>query len=203
MIRMFGAAFAGMALLLSGCGSDSAPAPQSSSSSPAAASAEDEEAIRDVIAEGGAASTAWDGAKMAELTCAKYRDRAGSFDDVVPPMDIFSSAAEAASAMGPEEFAGLIGEQFEGASPDALRAVADAVIADDQAAYHPAMLQVIKQSMKFSLEKVDNIKVNGDTATADTTISYTIGSQPAKSETTEITLVREDGQWKDCTPPTS
>lgn len=201
VIRTIWAASAGIAVLLAGCSSDKEAAPSSSASPSATASAADQEEIKSLLNQAGEAANAWDGAKMAELTCEKYREQASSFADVVPPMDVFSSAAEAATTMGPEQFATLIGEQFNGASPEALRAVADAVIANDETAYQPAMLEVIKQSMNFKLEKVENIAVDGDTATADTTISYTIGSQPAKSETTEATLIKENGKWMECTPP--
>jgi hypothetical protein len=199
VIRTICVAFAGTALLLAGCSSDNGAAP--SASPTATASAADQEEIRGLLNQAGEAANAWDGAKMAELTCERYREQASSFSDVVPPMDVFSSAAEAATEMGPEQFATLIGEQFGGASPESLQAVADAVIRNDQVAYQPAMLEVIKQSMKFKLDKVENIAVDGDTATADTTISYTIGSQPPQSETTEAKLVKEDGKWLECTPP--
>jgi hypothetical protein len=38
-------------------------------------------------------------------------------------------------------------------------------------------------------------------ATADTTVTQTMGSEPPQTEVTDVTLVREDGHWKDCTPP--
>jgi hypothetical protein len=50
-------------------------------------------------------------------------------------------------------------------------------------------------------DKVADIAVDGDTATADTTITFVVGDAPPHTETTEVKLVREDGNWKDCTPP--
>jgi hypothetical protein len=185
--RIVGVALIGIAALLSGCGEGSTAA--------------DEEQIRDVLTKAIDATNAWDGAKMAELTCAEYREAARSFDSVVPPMQTFSSAAEGAAAMGRDQFAELIGGQFRGASTESLLAVADSVINNDKAAYQPAMLEVMKQSMKFKLEKVANIVIAGDDARADTTISFTVGSEPAQTSETKAKLVKEDGQWKDCTPP--
>jgi hypothetical protein len=185
--RIVGVALVGIAALLSGCGEESTAA--------------DEEQIRDVLTQATDATNAWDGDKMAALTCAKYREEARSFESVVPPMQVFSTAAEGAKEMGREQFADLIGAQFGGASQESLLAVADAVIGNDQTAYGPAMLDVMKQSMKFKLEKVANIVVADDDARADTTISFTVGSEPPQTSETKAKLVKEDGQWKDCTPP--
>jgi hypothetical protein len=201
-IHTVGVAIVGLTALLAGCSEDAAPAPQPTTSSPAAtASAADEQQIRDVMTQVTDATNAWDGPKVAGLTCAKYRDQASSFSDVVPPMDIFASARDAAAEMGPDQFAQLIGQQFTGATPESLLAVANAVINNDQAAYQTSMFEVMKQVSKFRLDKIDNIVVNGDNATADATISFTIGSEPPQSQQTEVKLAREDGQWKDCTPP--
>jgi hypothetical protein len=200
VIRITGAAFVAIAALLAGCGADDAPVPAPSPSAAADTNA-DEEQIGDLMNQATDATNTWDGTRMGELTCARYRAEASSFSDVVPPMDIFSSAKEAAVSLGPDKFAELIGEQFTGASPESLRAVADAVIRDDPAAYHPAMFDVMKQVSKFRLDKVDNVVVNGDNATADATITFTIGAQPPETQQAEVELVREDGQWKDCTPP--
>jgi hypothetical protein len=41
----------------------------------------------------------------------------------------------------------------------------------------------------------------GDTATADATVTQTMGTQRPETRTSPANLVREDGQWKDCTPP--
>ena len=84
--------------------------------------------------------------------------------------------------MGPEKFGELIGEQFSGASDESLRAVADAVIRNDRSAYQTATLDVMTQSSSIRLDNVDNTVVNGDTATADTTVIYAVGSQPPQTE---------------------
>ncbi len=181
----------GICALLAGCSKDTPPAPPPTPT----VSAEDQ--IREVLTAATEATGTLDSAKMAELTCAKLRDRASSFTDLVPPISTFPQ--EAVASMGAEQFAQNLGEQFIGASPESLRAAADAVIANDEAAYVPAMKEVLKNSMQFRLDSVDNIVVTGDTATADVTVTVTVGAQPSRTETDQAQLVTEDGHWKDCT----
>jgi hypothetical protein len=204
-IRMIGVTLVVPALLLAGCGKDSTPAatPTSAAAPTSTAAApppmSDEDQIRDVLTKEGAAMSAWNFDQVAEFTCAEYRDQAKLMDSAIPPMSTFP-AADAAS-MGPQAFADQLGTQFTGASGQALRAVADAVIGQDEAAYKAAMLDVVKQSMSVQLVSVDNIVVTGDTATADATVTQTMGTQRPETRTSPANLVREDGQWKDCTPP--
>ena len=103
--------------------------------------------------------------------------------------------------MGAKAFAAQLGQEFAGASEQSLQAVADAVIRQDEAAYKPAMLDVVKQTMSVQLVKVDNIVVTGDTATADATLTQRVGDKEPQSRTSPVTLVREGGTWLDCTPP--
>jgi len=109
--------------------------------------------------------------------------------------------AASAASLGPQGFADQLGTQFTGASNEALRAVADAVIRQDEPAYKTAMFEVVKQSMSIHLVQVDNIVVKGDAATADVTLTQRLGKQPADTKTTPATLVRMEGKWLDCTPP--
>jgi hypothetical protein len=182
------------AALLAGCGSDTAPAPAPSP----APTASDEEQIRDVLDKATEATGSWDAAKMAELSCEKYSSEEGAFDGMVPPMSTFP--ADTVTAMGAETFANNLTEQFAGAAPESTRAVADAVIAGDEAAYLTAMMDVMQQSMTLRLDKVENIVVTGDTATADVTITAIIGGQQEQTQSDKAELVKEDGEWKDCTP---
>jgi predicted Rdx family selenoprotein len=55
--------------------------------------------------------------------------------------------------------------------------------------------------MQFKLGKIENVLVNGDTATADVTLIIDTGGQfTYTADPSQFTLVKEDGQWKDCTP---
>jgi|GEM_PF-4853508 len=191
-IRSAGIVFVGLALALTGCGG-------SDSGASAEQTAADEEQVRAVLQEKGDAFTAWDTDRVAELTCAKYREDSRSLDELVPPMDMFP--ADESAALGPQGLADLLAEQFTGATPESLLAVSTAVVDQNEPAYHDAMLDVVKQIYSLKLDKIDNIEVDGDTATADTTLTQTMGAQPPQTQTTKVTLVREDGEWKDCTPP--
>ena len=133
------------------------------------------------------------------MTCPQFREKAASTDTAVPPMSTFPAAS--AASLGPQGFADQLGTQFTGASNEALRAVADAVIRQDEPAYKTAMFEVVKQSMSIHLVQVDNIVVKGDAATADVTLTQRLGKQPADTKTTPATLVRVEGKWLDCTPP--
>jgi hypothetical protein len=62
-----------------------------------------------------------------------------------------------------------------------------------------AMKDVMKNSMTLRLDKVDNIVVTGDTATADIAMTTTVGAKPPQTQVDQATLAREKGQWKDCT----
>jgi hypothetical protein len=192
--RVFGVVLIGVAPFFAGCGSDSAPP-----AAPTTPKVSDEDQVRAVLTKEGEAFSKWNIDEVAGLTCKQYRDESASLDEMVPPMDMFPAAESA--AIGADNFAALLGQQFTGATPESLHAVADAVIRQDQAAYRNAMLEVVKQVYTIRLEKIENIVVDGDTATAETTISQGMGSEPPQSEVTTVTLVREDGEWKDCTPP--
>jgi len=206
-IRIVGAVLLGAALVVSGCGdkSDSAATPTSSVAKESSASAaptptaSDEDQIRDVITKESAAFSAWDFNTVGQFTCAKYRDHATSVDSAIPAMSMFSP--ENAASMGVQGFAGQLGGEFSGASPQSLEAVADAVIRKDEAAYKVAMLDVVKQSMSVQLVLVDNVVITGDAATADATMTQRVGTKEPQTRTTPVALVREDGKWLDCTPP--
>ena len=116
-IRIAGVAIVGVVLLVAGCGTDSAATKaQTSTAAPKPAApkpaASDEDQIRDVLTKEAAAFSAWDFNKVAEFTCAQFREQAKSADSAIPPMSTFPAA--------------------------------DAVIRQDESAYEPAMLEVVK-----------------------------------------------------------
>ena len=70
---------------------------------------------------------------------------------------------------------------------------------NDQAAYRAGMIQVFREGVSRKLDKIDNIQVNGDAATANTTTTDALFSAPPKTETDHSQAVREHGRWTDCT----
>lgn len=204
-------AAAAAALVLAGCGSEKAETADTSSSSTsssraatstsaAAASGEDEQQIKDLVQAQADAFSEGDWDALGPLTCAKYREQAsdpGAF--LIPPISQFGTPQQAAS-MDVAELSGLLGEQFgSGVSPATLDRVAQAIVAYDEAAYQDAMLDLMTESATLTIDKVDNIKITGDTATADVTVTRVMGDSPPSTSTESTPFVREDGQWLDCT----
>ncbi|KWX19708.1 hypothetical protein AFM11_34245 [Mycolicibacterium wolinskyi] len=161
----------------------------------------DEQQIRALYAEMAAVFDSWDGQRVADLTCAKLREKAlHVFDDAVPPLTAFGSPEEL-KATGVDQITTNLLPKLSPASEAEIRAVASALVANDNDAYTAAMLQVMKKGSSVRVDKVENIAINGDTATADSTTTRTVFTEPPQTETTHDQLVREDGRWKDCTPP--
>lgn len=194
VIRNISVALVGLALLIPGCGACTRPA------SAPRPTVSDENQIRSVIARVAQAHAASDYDKIAALTCAQYLDQVGApSPDDVPPMDALP--LEIFSTMSPETLAERLGEEYAGASADALRRLADALIHKDEAAYTEAMAEIMVQTMEVHIDKFENLEIDGDTATADA--SLVIGTGGKTNYTTDITqfvLVKENGRWKDCSP---
>jgi hypothetical protein len=95
---------------------------------------------------------------------------------------------------------GLLGDQFGGAaSPATLDRVAQAIVAYDEPAYRVAMLDLMTESATLTIDKVENVVITGDTATADVTVVRVMGDLPPDSSTESTPFAREDGRWLDCT----
>ena len=60
---------------------------------------------------------------------------------------------------------------------------------------------MLKQVVKVSVDKVENIKIDGDKATADITSTQTLGDEKPETKTKENEFVKENGKWLDCEPP--
>ncbi len=197
VIRIIGVAIVGTATLLAGCGSDtvSAPAPTSTST------VSNEDQIRDVIDRVSEAQATSDVEGVKALTCTKYRDLVSEPEPTdVPPMNVLP--LDAFSGMPPEKLADALGAEYAGASDASVRALADALLQRDEATYKVAMAKVMAETMKIRVDKVENLVVNGDTATADVTLDIGTGGKVSyKTNPNRITLVKEDGEWKECTPP--
>ena len=194
VIRTAGVAIVGAALVLSGCSTVRDPAQPRPTAS-------DNERIQDVITRVSEAQGPFDEDTIAELTCAKYRDQASAptTEDVPPmnalPLDVFATVP-------PDKLAEDLGREYAGASAESVRALVDALQARDEAAYEVAMAEVMAQTVQIRVDKVENVVVDGDSATADVTVVASTGGKASYTpDPFQITLVKEDGRWKDCTPP--
>jgi hypothetical protein len=141
---------------------------------------------------------------MGQLTCAKYREQAsdpGSF--LVPPISTFGTPQQAAT-MEVAQLSQLLAQQFgSGASPATLDRIAQAIVAYDEPAYQAAMLDLLTESSTLTIENIDNVRVAGDTASADVTLTRVMGDTPPQTTTESTPFVREDGRWLDCSDITA
>ena len=189
-VRSIGVGLIGIVLVVAGC-TRSAPAPK-----PTVSEENQILSVIDRVSQGLS-----DPDTVAKLTCAKYRDNVSgpSADDVPPmtalPLDLFSS-------MPPDVLVEQLGEEYAGASEASVRALVDALLRRDEPAYKEAMAKVMAETMQIRVDKVENLKITGDTATADVTLVLSTGGTISRtSDAGEIELVKEDGRWMDCTPP--
>lgn len=88
------------------------------------------------------------------------------------------------------------------ASKQTVEAVVDAMIEGDLPSYQTAVQRLKEEATTATPGTIDTIDITGDTATV--TGSYTIRFFTSPPEVVDGTnqAVRENGQWKDCTPPT-
>lgn len=210
VIHMMAAATA-VVLTLSGCGgsdtSDTAESSASSTSSSAPASttvaaADDEQQIRDLVQAQADAFSEGDWDALAEMTCAQYREQMSDpGQTLVPPITQFGTKEQAA-AVDPVKLSEQLRQEFgSNVSQETSDRVAQAILAYDEPAYQAAMLDLMVESSTMTVDKVENIVITGDTATADVTMSQAMGDQAPETRTEPTPYVREDGVWLDCTPP--
>ncbi|MBX7433596.1 nuclear transport factor 2 family protein [Mycobacterium sp. Y57] len=207
-IRIGTVATAAAVLTLAGCSSEdssentSAPPESSAPSTPVTAAADDEQQIRDLVDAQTDAFAAGDWAALADLTCSEFRERVsdpGQF--LVPPLDMFGPR-EQVTSLSPAQVSDLLAQRFgSGVSPETLDRVAQAIVAYDDAAYRDAMLDLMTESTTVTVDNVENIEIDGDSATADITTTRVMGDNPPATSTDSTPYVREDGEWLDCSDP--
>lgn len=200
---------AAVVLAFSACGSDKAAETGTSTSisteasTDAAAAVDDEQQIRELVAAQVEAFAAGDWNALADLTCAQYREQArnpGAF--LVPPIETFGSREQLASLSVPQ-VSELLAEQFGGGVSDVtLDRVSQAIVDYDEPTYRTAMVDAMTESTSLTLDQVESIEINGDTATVDVTTTRAMGDKPPQTRTSSTPYVREDGVWLDCTDPT-
>jgi methylaspartate ammonia-lyase len=179
------------ALLVAGCSSDK----------PVDTGLSDDQLIRAALIKENAATAASNFDAVAEMTCEKYRDRARSQGDrLLPPMNTFDEIEPA--VLGPDLLGTILKDKIAGSTIEMTAPVAQALVSRDQAAYSQAMKGLIQQASSIKIVTIENIHVDGDTAAADATFTSALAGDQPTVDARSIQLVREGGQWKDCTPPT-
>jgi hypothetical protein len=179
------------------------PTPSTSSASSASSQASapsDEQQIRDLLNQEQTDMASLDTDKILTVTCTKYHDAdKKNFDQMIPAISQIGTADEVEGKA--EELASQFKQQFPKSSDATIKAYTDAITSYDQAAYEKAYKAGLMENFTLTMDKVENIKVTGDSATADVTSTETDGNQPPKTKTENMAFVRESGEWKDCQPP--
>ncbi|CDP87254.1 hypothetical protein BN975_03272 [Mycolicibacterium farcinogenes] len=202
---MIRAVIVGIAVLtIAGCGSESEPAATSSSAADASSAApvSAEQQIRDLVAKEKTALAKFDFNSLAELTCLQYRDAVrNQADTLFPPLSAAGAPGELAGAPVDLLRSGFK-RQHPTASDATINQLVDALIRSDEPAYKAANLEILRQTSKATIDKVENIKITGDKATADLTTTWMIGENPPATATQPNAYAKEDGHWLDCQSPT-
>ena len=157
-----------------------------------------EQQIRDLYAKAVTAMRALDLDAALALKCTKLH--AGireQFETFTMPMSQWGTPAYYRS-VGVDKLVRILAPQFVPASEATVRQMAEAMVADDQAAFDRAVKEVMKQALFYDLV-VRDIKVTGNTATADVTTTLKLADK-TQTKSKQNQLIREDGRWKDCTP---
>ncbi|WP_280480657.1 hypothetical protein [Nocardia cyriacigeorgica] len=202
MKRTLAVGLAFVAVAAAGCGSEeSTTAASPSASASASAEGGDAQQIRDLIAAQGPAMATFDFDRMAEFTCTKYREDVRNLPNTMfPPLSSAGTPEEFAAKPADQMAAALKGE-YPGASDETINTLVDALIRYDEPAYKAANLAILRETTTVTVDKVDNIKVTGDTATADITSTWQNKGAQSETKTEPNAYVKEDGKWLDCQQP--
>ncbi|SHU68048.1 Uncharacterised protein [Mycobacteroides abscessus subsp. abscessus] len=137
------------------------------------------------------------------LTCEKYRpdvQRRADADRFLR-VDFFGSP-EAFRRVGLDAAIEKLQPALAPASPDAVRAVAEAVIANDPAAYEAAIRRVEREGSSAEATRFDSIEITGEQATIDWVLTMRFFTQPPVTKQVTGHAIRENNRWVDCSPPT-
>ena len=188
---------------VAGCGGESAPEASSGPTATSAPELGDEQQIRALIDEQEAAMVGFDFERMAELTCTQYRETVRAQPDTMFPPLSAAGTAEELAAKPVDMLTEALTQQYPTASEPNIARLVDALVRYDEPAYKAANLDILRETTTVTIDKVENVTVSGDTATADVTTTWKSGSAEPATSTDANTYRKEEGQWKDCQDPGS
>jgi hypothetical protein len=140
-----------------------------------------------------------DTAAQVDLTCARYQDDAARQAEKDAMLNIeFFGPIEQVRQVGRDAATEKLYAALLPASKQAVEAVVDAIIDDDLPRYHSAIKRLEQEGTTTTPVKIDAI----DTATVTGNYTMRAFTSPPKVIARTNQAVRENGQWKDCTPPT-
>ncbi|MFE3444447.1 hypothetical protein ACFXNW_15570 [Nocardia sp. NPDC059180] len=202
MKRTLAIGLAFVAVAAVGCGSEeSTTAASPSASASAATEGGDAQQIRDLIAQQGPAMATFDFDRMAELTCTQYREEVRNMPNTMFPPLSSAGTAEEFAAKPADQLAAALKAEYPAASDESINNLVDAFIRYDEPAYKAANLAIMRETTTVTVDKVDNIKVTGDKATADITTTWKNEGADSETKTEPNSYLEEDGKWLDCQSP--
>lgn len=188
-----------------GCDPQHAPVtmPTANSSSETPTSNDvDERALRNLYTQLVDALGHHDTAGQLALTCTRYQGEVHRLADQDPMLNIdYLGSAEDVRRLGPNAATDKLYATLRPASRQAVAAVVDAIIEGDAEHYQTAIKRVEREGTVATLDKLDDMTIVGDTATVNGAFTMRAFTLPPRVVAGTNQAVRENGQWKDCTPP--
>lgn len=181
----------------------SASAKHASASTVPSSDDADQQALRDLYTQLVDALGRHDTAGQVALTCTRYQGDVAQRADQDPMLNIdYFGAPDEVRRIGRAAATEKLYAALTPASKQAVEAVVDAIIYDDLPRYHTAIKRLEREGSTATLDKIDSIDITGETATVTGAFTMSVFTSPPKVIAGTNQAVRENGQWKDCTPPT-
>lgn len=181
----------------------SASAKHASASTVPSSDDADQQALRDLYTQLVDALGRHDTAGQVALTCTRYQGDVAQRADQDPMLNIdYFGAPDEVRRIGRAAATEKLYAALTPASKQAVEAVVDAIIYDDLPRYHTAIKRLEREGSTATLDKIDSIDITGETATVTGAFTMRVFTSPPKVIAGTNQAVRENGQWKDCTPPT-
>ena len=191
---------------VTGCGQQDTSATTASANSTSATPTSndaDQRALRNLYTQLVDALGHHDTAGQVALTCTRYQGEVQRRADQDPMLKIdYLGSADDVRRLGPDAATDKLHATLQPASRQAVAAVVDAIIEGSAEHYQAAIKRVEREGTVATLDKIDDITIVGDTATVDGAYTMRVFTLPPQVVAGTNQAVRENGQWKDCTPPT-
>jgi uncharacterized protein YchJ len=137
-----------------------------------------------------------------EKTCTQFKDRERqAAAQLMPAMADIATPDQVADPA----FAADLNERLrfvDGMYGDEADALVEAIRRNDQAAFERAAVNYVAKQTRVRDMQVEDIVVDGDSATAQVTLVIEQRNGESQTFTEKQTFVKEDGNWVECTPET-
>lgn len=139
---------------------------------------------------------------LVDVSCAQYKDATrAAMMKAVQPMSSLKKPQPPNDPAAVKQLASRLQEMHPKMSSQTAQDLAAAWGRQDEAAFDAGQRKMLAEITVVQDWKVDNIKVTGDTATADVTMTTVFDQYPPQTQNNHVPLLIENGEWKDCFPP--